>query len=440
VAARDALTRTGLWLTCGGLVVLIARHIITFADGGFGLDSVMLAGGTIAGYVAIGAGICLNAGWWNHRAAFPSPRTDAAWPGPGTGAAPPVAADARSETPQMCATFVEWAESLEPDAPIWPAFDQLVREMLTEHLGAGRVRCFAVEPTEQQLCSLAQREEADAPPQSARTGILGHVVTTGDEFIAEDGAHGELLDQLAAEGENRWDWVWPVRSRGATVGLLAVGRLPQAWRAERQTIGQLVGAFWAHVACLDELRIARRTDKASGVLTRGDFFEAASRATADAYEDNEPIVVAALALEGLRGLDDVGRWRTRDELVERLGRLVRRRMRSDDVIGRFSDDRFVVLLRRLDSGLGRLIAEKLLHVANSQIVAPLVERAGGAARIQLRIGLAGSGLERKSFESLMVSAFETVERARRQGVPISTDIEDSALAGVPQSAGSPEAS
>jgi diguanylate cyclase (GGDEF)-like protein len=203
--------------------------------------------------------------------------------------------------------------------------------------------------------------------------------------------------------------------------LLAVGKLPATTlidRERRQDISILISAFWQHVACLEQLRIAEKTDKASGLLTRTDFFQSAARALADSYAENEPVVVVVLVLEGLRRLDDIGRWNDRDALVETAGRLINRRIRTDDIIGRFSDDRFVLLLRRLDSSLGRLIAAKI----QDRVQEHMGQLGDTPELLQVRVGLSGSGFQQQSLETLLVAAFDAVELARKQNVPLLCDL------------------
>ena len=130
------------------------------------------------------------------------------------------------------------------------------------------------------------------------------------------------------------------------------------------------------------------------------------------------MVVVVLTLEGLRRLDDVGQWQQRDALVEAVGRVIKRRIRTDDIIGRFSDDRFVLLLRRLDSGLGRLIAAKIQSAAEERIE-QLSELSAGLC---VRGGLAGSGFQKEALETLLVSAFDAVELARKQNSSLHCDI------------------
>lgn len=381
------------------------------------LDAVLLL--VVALVLALGLGLVR---FYRRRTVEAGPTLPAATvPAVARGAASPSSVAGQ----RICTAFHAWLAENHDGPAVWASFDQLVREALTAHLRATRVRCFHVRPGADVLQTVHSVGKAPAPPgPSAREGLLGYVATTGTEYAAGDAAHGPLLDQLAAQVEDGWQWVWPVRESGragATIGVIAVGQLrelgiltPQL----RQAVGPLLSLCWQHVASLECLRTVKRTDQASGVLTRNDFFTLAQRALAGSYAANEPVVVAVLVLEGLRRLDDAHCWRERDTLIERVGELVAGRTRSDDVVGRFADDRFVILLRRLDSGLGRLIAEKMLAAANECIAG--LDALGG--RVQLRMGLAGSGLAHPPLQSLMQIAFDAVNRARRDNVALATDL------------------
>lgn len=413
---REPLTRIGLWLSCGGLLILAAHHLLAVYKPELSLDNLVLLGGAIAGYLITAAGICLNVTYRTRRRAAEA----AARSAPTLGHEERAVEQQGELARRMTSSFLDWCEEELADGNPWNSFDRLVREMLSEQIGAVRVRCYQVLPGNQQLRSLSQLGSS-ADGRCARSGILGHVATTGQEFVAADPAHGQLVHQLAEETDDTWEWVYPIRQGGQTVGLVAVGKLPlepPLDRRRRQDLALLLTTFWRHVACLEQLRIAEKTDKASGLLTRSDFFEYATRALADSYAQNEPVVVVVLALEGLRRLDDAGRWSQRDKLVETIGRLTNRRIRTDDIIGRFSDDRFVLLLRRLDSGLGRLIAAKIQDTAEEQIA----QLDGLSAAIRVRVGLIGSGFSNQSLEALLVSAFDAVERARKQDIALYCDL------------------
>ena len=373
---------------------------------------VVVSAGVVVASVGMGGMLRASSRERRGTMAARSDATEADIPAPG-----PAADDVRDGVAhRILSDFRRWMREQEHDSPSWPAFDQFIREMLADYVGAVRVRCYRVSTGREELHNLAQPETPKTDGGSiARGGLFGHVTAMDREYLANDSGHGELLDRLAAESEESWDWVWPVRDQTATIGLVAVGTLSDDAvrnRGLRATVISLVGLVWEHVALLEQFSTAQRTDRGSGVLNRADFFDIAARALSDSYEAKEPVVVASLALEGLRYLDDGGMWQRRDALIEQLGQLLTRRVRTDDLVGRFSDDRFVVLLRRLDRGLGRLIVDQVLTEADACIVRVL----GDQERIRIRAGLAASDGEPRSLDTLLEDAFGAVQAARKQGL------------------------
>jgi diguanylate cyclase (GGDEF)-like protein len=171
---------------------------------------------------------------------------------------------------------------------------------------------------------------------------------------------------------------------------------------------------WRQVAALESLRIASRTDQASGVMTRADFLEVAEAVVERCRKEREPVVLVAMALEGLRKLDDAGAWAERDALVAGVGQAISKRTRGDDLLGRFSDQSFVVLLRRMDVGLGRLIAEKLLAAGEACATHAL----GPVNELRFRVGVAGGALESLPLRGLLATALGALEQARRESLPL----------------------
>ena len=314
--------------------------------------------------------------------------------------------------------FNSWLPDHSEVAHLWRSFDQLVREILCDELGATRVRCFhhgKNTDTNERPSKGAQPN--DAGQHETRGPLLEHVLATGREYVAHDVDHSSLLKELSAQDADNWAWVWPVRTEQRSLGVVAVAELSDPDRLTpmlRQTIGPLITLFWSTVENLGRLHRGSRTDQASGVLTRSDFFQLAERTLTESYANHEPLVLLVLSLEGLRRLDDEGRWRERDALIKQVGALLLQRVRSDDLVGRFADERFVVALRRLDVGLGRLLSQKILAAANERVAELGLESSG----VVLRVGVAPTAHVNPPLRELLALGFNAVDEARRQNMSV----------------------
>ena len=122
-------------------------------------------------------------------------------------------------------------------------------------------------------------------------------------------------------------------------------------------------------------------------------------------------------MEGLRALNDTGDWDVADELICEIARTLRRKVRSDDVLGRFDGSRFVVLLRRVDSELASLIMGQVL----SRLTAVCAKVSGRGLDVRIRCGLTGSGTENTEIRTLLSRALIQCGAARVEGEPMAGD-------------------
>ena len=287
--------------------------------------------------------------------------------------------DESQSAQDIAGRFLHW---LEEDAgqDYWPGLDRWVRDCL-HGMQMRHIRCFRV-ANGKELISLSGNGEMS----ESASPLVKHVLTTGRSYV--DGIdRGEMVKVLAEQAtEKPPAWLFPVMQAHRCIGLIRCGELPAPLRSDHaalEKIGHWLRLCWLHVQQCDALTAANRTDRVSGTLNRIDFGAVAEQVLLAAMSEGEPVVVLTLALEGVRRLDDQGQWELRDWLTRVIGDTLLQKLRSDDVAGRLSDDRFTVLLRRLDVSLAQLIACKLLASLDSE----LAGRPELAGVITLRCGI-----------------------------------------------------
>ena len=329
----------------------------------------------------------------------------------------------------LCAAlsrFDDWLEAHRYSPDPWPEFGELVRTVLHDLCGATHVYPYRVLSEDESLLPLRAYGPGDTPDfVSARRGIVGHVATSGKSYVAEDRTHGKLVDRLAEGSGEEIAWCFAIRQGPRRIGLVKVGELAAGVMADRNLLSAtegLICLFWTTLSEVCRSQVAQTRDPASGLLTREPFLIEADRALAGAYAQNEPVALAVFALEGTRELCDRGDWELADKLIGDAAAFLEERIRADDCLGRFDDSRFVLLLRRVDSALGRLIAEQLL--ARLTKLCGDRERWGG--QLAVRCGLAGSGTDKIILSQLIARAVIRCNEARAIGVQLSSDLEPEA--------------
>lgn len=325
--------------------------------------------------------------------------------------------------------FDDWLEQHREEGDPWGRFDEFIRSALYECCQAMHVRPYRMLSEGDELAPLAQADPLiHAERVSARRGIMGHVVTTGRSYIVNDAGQGQLVralamttPPLAADSHESIQWCFAVRKGTRRLGVVAVGQLgiePLDNKPFLSSVERAITMCWRTLYETIRCRSAVLNDPISELSSREAFLSSAEQALRESYRQAEPVVIAVFALEGLRELNDSGRWERADELVREVGIALRGKIRTDDRVGRFDGSRFLLLLRRVDSELASMIT--------SQIMAKLSELCGDSARwgisIAVRCGVAGSGTDNVELRDLVTKALMESRRARLEARSIASDI------------------
>lgn len=319
--------------------------------------------------------------------------------------------------------FDEWLETSRDCDDPWPLFGEFVRNILYAHCGATHVRPYRILSEGDALVPLRTIDPADREGfKSARQGIQGHVATHGKTYVVDDPSQGELVRKLARVSDDVPVWCFVIRQGPRRIGLVAV----QGWngsqpdRALLNSMELLTNQFWSTLTEVCRSRTADRMDSPTRTLTRESFLEEAEDLAQKSYAAGEPVALVVFALEGLRALADNGRWDLATDVIRETSKILRNRLRPDDVLGRFDDSRFVLLLRRVDSALGSLIAGQLVSkLSASPLTVALHEYNGG-----IRCGIVGSGGASPPVSELVTRSVRLCHEARLNDLCVASDVAD----------------
>ncbi|HLB17060.1 MAG TPA: EAL domain-containing protein [Burkholderiales bacterium] len=257
------------------------------------------------------------------------------------------------------------------------------------------------------------RELAFAPG----IGLVGRVWQSGEPlWVVDVGKEpGVSAKTLARDAGIHGALVFPVRSEGKTVGVLAINskvrepdeRLLQAMRA----IGSQVGQFLQRRQAEGRLAYLAQYDGITGLPNRNLLRDRLDQAIQRARREAKQVAVLFADLDRFKLVNDTLGHQVGDQLLAEVGTRLRALVRASDTVSRFSGDEFVVVLpdlaRAEDAGT---VASKLLD----GLTAPF-SLGGRETVVNLSIGIALCPADSDDAESLLKAADAAMYRAKEAG-------------------------
>ncbi|MBL8843110.1 MAG: diguanylate cyclase [Planctomycetes bacterium] len=213
----------------------------------------------------------------------------------------------------------------------------------------------------------------------------------------QKGAGTLQFDARLRNGAGRWRWFqWSVAPDESSDAIHAVAR---DVTEQRQTLAEL-----ERRATIDPL---------TNVLTRRALFERLGLEIRRAKRYGSPLSLAVLDLDRFKEVNDQHGHGTGDELLRRLGTLLRKSLRETDLAGRIGGDEFVVVMPQTDLDDARRAAARVLRAFHDD---PGIATAGGE-RLPVRasLGVATLGPDVKDAAALVALADEALYDAKGKG-------------------------
>lgn len=118
----------------------------------------------------------------------------------------------------------------------------------------------------------------------------------------------------------------------------------------------------------DRLRHMATVDGLTGVLNRVAFMEAARKALAD--RRGSPFTVAMIDADHFKSINDTHGHQAGDEVLRVLAKIIQGSVRSDDLVGRFGGEEFIVAMPGMgDTGAIRFVERLLAETRRASVVA-----------------------------------------------------------------------
>ena len=175
------------------------------------------------------------------------------------------------------------------------------------------------------------------------------------------------------------------------------------------------------------LRLAQ-VDALSGVLNRRAFMETAADLLQRAGQAEQPMTLALIDVDHFKQINDTYGHDAGDQVIRQVSDLLRRSVRSADLVGRLGGDEFVLLVQLPGEGATQMLQRTLELVRNTDMGVSEEH----PVNVTLSVGLAGSsGHAAYVLGDLMTAAdaalYVAKDRGRAQVVNLELEMERSRL-------------
>jgi diguanylate cyclase (GGDEF)-like protein len=140
----------------------------------------------------------------------------------------------------------------------------------------------------------------------------------------------------------------------------------------------------AEEAALVRVYQAGRIDGLTGIANRAAFDERLDKEVAFAVRHGSPLSVALFDVDHFKKINDTFGHPAGDEVLKSVAGVLSGAVRTEDVVARYGGEEFVVVMRELDVGAARSLADRL----RESIAAHPVEAAGQTIRLTASAGVA----------------------------------------------------
>lgn len=272
---------------------------------------------------------------------------------------------------------------------------------------------------EEELVVVARRGEVGTAPSSVRIDSVIDKAWDHHEALLQarlDEATDPLLSVLLPEARNLL--VAPMFADGQPFGVLVVeSARPNEAVIQRRVIS-LVMQFSSHAALamrnawlLQQVQLLADTDALTGVANRRSFEKALARDVSRSTRSREPLTLVMVDLDRFKQLNDHFGHQAGDEVLRKVGAVLRAACRESDVPARYGGEEFAVLLPSCSKDQAFAAAERLRQLVAS-VEAPVP--------ITCSAGVAIYPLNASTPTQLVAAADEALYQSKRMGRDRST--------------------
>jgi diguanylate cyclase (GGDEF)-like protein len=131
----------------------------------------------------------------------------------------------------------------------------------------------------------------------------------------------------------------------------------------------------------ERLRVLSECDELTGLLNTNRLLSAVSSAVAESHATGQPLAFLLIAINNLATVNETFGFTIGDEVIAQVGQRLQRFLRGGDVIGRFSANKFGLVIHHCDTDGVQAVARRLIRAVRDSTVETSVCRISASISI-----------------------------------------------------------
>lgn len=256
-----------------------------------------------------------------------------------------------------------------------------------------------------------------------KEGVVGCAAEIGMIFTKK-----QLIMSKQTTYDEKLEMAIPMRFANRLVGVIGIGRIKMRTLNEERflaMIADIAAIAFNNCEHMDVTKEEAIKDELTGLYNRRHFFEKAHEAIQKSMNYDFPLSVFIFDIDNFKHYNDTNGHPQGDILLKELSSLLKKNIRSTNIVARYGGEEFIVLLQNTNKKNAMMYAENIRGVVESHPFPHRERQPFGF--VSLSGGVAEFSLDGKSIHEVIKHADEALYQSKKSGKNRNTQYETPSL-------------